>query len=69
MILNELCTNAAKYGALSNANGCVVISAAIDASKERFGFTWGGDRWPVRSDAHAAEFWNATDRARFCWRT
>jgi two-component sensor histidine kinase len=40
MILNELCTNAVKYGALSNANGRVAISAAIDASKERFGFTW-----------------------------
>jgi len=40
MILNELCTNAVKHGALSNANGCVAISAAINASKERFGFTW-----------------------------
>jgi two-component sensor histidine kinase len=40
MILNELCTNAVKYGALSNANGCVAISAAVDPSKERFGFTW-----------------------------
>ena len=40
MILNELCTNAVKYGALANANGRVAISAAIDASKERFGFTW-----------------------------
>jgi len=40
MILNELCTNAVKYGALSNGNGCVAISAAINASNERFGFTW-----------------------------
>jgi two-component sensor histidine kinase len=40
MILNELCTNAVKYGALSNAIGRVAISAAIDALKERFGFTW-----------------------------
>jgi two-component sensor histidine kinase len=40
MILNELCTNAVKYGALSNANGCVGISATIDSSKERFGFAW-----------------------------
>lgn len=40
MILNELCTNAVKYGALSNANGRVAISAAVDASKERFSFTW-----------------------------
>jgi two-component sensor histidine kinase len=40
MILNELCTNAVKYGSLSNANGCVAISAAVDASKERFSFAW-----------------------------
>ena len=40
MILNELCTNAVKYGALSNASGCVGISAAVDASRERFVFKW-----------------------------
>jgi two-component sensor histidine kinase len=39
MILNELCTNAVKYGALSNG-GHVAISAAVDTSGERFGFTW-----------------------------
>jgi len=40
MILNELCTNAVKYGAFSNASGCVAISAAVDASEERFSFAW-----------------------------
>lgn len=40
MILNELCTNAVKYGALSNTDGCVSISADVDALKERFGFSW-----------------------------
>jgi two-component sensor histidine kinase len=52
MILNELCTNAVKYGALSNANGCVEISAIVDASNERFVFRWaeiGGP--PVRIPA------------------
>jgi two-component sensor histidine kinase len=52
MILNELCTNAVKYGALSNASGCVQISAVVDASKERFVFRWaeiGGP--PVRIPA------------------
>ena len=68
MILNELCTNAVKYGALSNANGRVAISA-VDASKERFSFTWVRDRWPVRSNADAPKLWNAIDRARLCWRT
>jgi two-component sensor histidine kinase len=32
MSLNELCTNAAKYGALSNAGGHVEITSAIDAA-------------------------------------
>jgi two-component sensor histidine kinase len=52
MILNELCTNAVKYGALSNASGCVEISAVVDAPKERFVFRWaeiGGP--PVRIPA------------------
>ena len=52
MILNELCTNAVKYGALSNASGCVEISAVVEASKERFVFRWaeiGGP--PVRIPA------------------
>ena len=52
MILNELCTNAVKYGALSNANGCVEISAVVDASRSRFVVRWaeiGGP--PVRIPA------------------
>jgi two-component sensor histidine kinase len=40
MILNELCTNAVKYGALSNSVGRVAIAAVIDASQQRFGLTW-----------------------------
>lgn len=40
MILNELCTNAVKYGALTNNKGSVAISATINTSKERFAFTW-----------------------------
>ncbi|MGA7808242.1 sensor histidine kinase [Bradyrhizobium sp.] len=55
MILNELCTNAVKYGSLSNADGRVAISAAVDASKQRFGFAWvesGGP--PVSTPTHAS---------------
>jgi two-component sensor histidine kinase len=55
MIINELCTNAVKYGSLSNANGGVAISATVDASKERFSFTWvetGGP--PVQTPTHTS---------------
>lgn len=40
MSLNELCTNAVKYGALSNAAGRVAIAVAIDQAAQRFQLTW-----------------------------
>jgi len=40
MVLNELCTNAVKYGALSTANGKVEIAAIVDASLNQFQMTW-----------------------------
>jgi two-component sensor histidine kinase len=40
MILNELCTNATKYGALSNANGRVEISATVDEPREHLRLRW-----------------------------
>jgi two-component sensor histidine kinase len=40
MSLNELCTNAAKYGALSNAGGHVEITSAIDATRHAYKFRW-----------------------------
>lgn len=40
MSLNELCTNATKYGALSNATGRVEIKSAIDEKTQRFTLTW-----------------------------
>jgi two-component sensor histidine kinase len=40
MVLNELCTNAAKYGALSSPNGRVDIDAAVDDTGERFRLVW-----------------------------
>lgn len=40
MVLNELCTNAVKYGALSNADGRVEITAIVDAPREQFQLRW-----------------------------
>lgn len=38
--LNELCTNAVKYGALSNAKGCVEIISMADELSQLFSLTW-----------------------------
>ena len=40
MVLNELCTNAVKYGALSNVDGRVEIAATVDHSSKQFRLTW-----------------------------
>jgi two-component sensor histidine kinase len=40
MALNELCTNAVKYGALSNNAGQVEIVPAFDADARRLSLTW-----------------------------
>lgn len=43
MALHELCTNAVKYGALSNDTGCVEILWSIEpdsGGREQFHFTW-----------------------------
>jgi len=40
MVLNELCTNAVKYGALSNTTGRVEITTAVDKSRNQFRLTW-----------------------------
>jgi two-component sensor histidine kinase len=40
MSLNELCTNAVKYGALSNGQGRVEIASASDDAAQRFQLTW-----------------------------
>jgi two-component sensor histidine kinase len=47
MVLNELCTNAVKYGALSNATGRVEITAAVDDSQQQFRLTWAEKDGPV----------------------
>jgi len=40
MSLNELCTNAVKYGALSNATGRVEIAPTVDENTQRFSLAW-----------------------------
>jgi two-component sensor histidine kinase len=40
MVLNELCTNAVKYGALSNAAGRVKITSMVDEEGKLFRLTW-----------------------------
>jgi two-component sensor histidine kinase len=40
MSLNELCTNAVKYGALSVPAGRVVITLLVDEKSDRFKLTW-----------------------------
>lgn len=40
MSLNELCTNAVKYGALSNATGRIAIAATADEKAQMFRLKW-----------------------------
>lgn len=40
MTINELCTNAVKYGALSTSKGRVEISTAIDEGQKQLRLTW-----------------------------
>ena len=53
MALNELCTNAVKYGALSSVEGCIKITTKIDKRAKQFRLTWtetGGPR--VKEPTH-----------------
>jgi two-component sensor histidine kinase len=49
MVLNELCTNAVKYGALSNETGRVDITATVDASGDQFRLRWAEKDGPAVS--------------------
>ena len=40
MSLNELCTNAVKYGALSNAAGRIELTLTVDEKAQLFKLTW-----------------------------
>ena len=47
MTLNELCTNAVKYGALSSAKGRVKITTEVDKRAEQFRLTWAETGGPL----------------------
>jgi len=47
MSFNELCTNAVKYGALSNATGHVEISSFLNARDQRLKLIWAEKGGPV----------------------
>lgn len=47
MVLNELCTNAAKYGALSSPTGRVEIDATVDDANKRFRLIWAEKNGPA----------------------
>jgi two-component sensor histidine kinase len=40
MVINELCTNAVKYGALSSDAGGVEISSTVDPLRDQFRLRW-----------------------------
>jgi two-component sensor histidine kinase len=47
MSLNELCTNAVKYGALSNPTGRIEIASRVDEKTQRFALAWTEQDGPV----------------------
>jgi PAS domain S-box-containing protein len=47
MFLNELCTNAVKYGALSNTTGRINITSIVDDKALRLKLTWTESGGPV----------------------
>lgn len=47
LILNELCTNAVKYGALSNATGRIEITSVVDEHAQLFSLRWTESGGPV----------------------
>ena len=53
MALNELCTNAVKYGALSQPTGRVEITATVDDAQKQFRLKWTESGGPqVREPSH-----------------
>ncbi|MFN0219011.1 MAG: sensor histidine kinase [Hyphomicrobium sp.] len=47
MVINELCTNAVKYGALSRSTGRVDLDATVTGARDSFLLTWAETGGPV----------------------
>ncbi len=47
MVLNELCTNAVKYGALSSPKGRIEVAGALDAQTRRVTLMWTEKDGPI----------------------
>ena len=54
--LNELCTNAIKYGALSNETGRVRISSTVDENIQLFTLTWAETGGPIVAEPTRRSF-------------
>ena len=64
MVLNELCTNAVKYGALSNPTGRVEIAATADDAQKQFRLEWTESGGAPCSCAQPSKLRVTTDRAQ-----
>ena len=62
MSLNELCTNAVKYGALSNSTGRVEIASSIDEKAAADQVDMDRKRRPAGAGTHAAQLRDAPDQ-------
>ena len=56
MILNELCTNAVKYGALSDQHGRVDITATLDDTGKQFLLRWAESGGPAVTEPKRRSF-------------
>ena len=57
--LNELCTNAVKYGALAIPSGRVAITLAADEQSQRFKMTWTETGGPTVAQPSRLKLWHA----------
>lgn len=56
MSLNELCTNAVKYGALSNTTGRINITSTVEDKAQRLRLTWKESGGPVVREPTQSSF-------------